>query len=305
MIINKKNILIITPHKGFFYEAPRGEGYKVYNPYLEHNQIERVLREICFRIPLLPHKIWFNKRLCKESPKYILISDPLITREYLEWLHIIFPKAQLNYIYGNMVGRAKHLLPDQIPTYYRVWTYDEYDSQKYGLRLNKVSSYFKNYVKPKEKTEYDVLYVGADKGRGEYLLELESKMKAIGLRTKFIIVAERRLDKKKSYYQKRLKYTEIIDLIVKSKSILNVALENQMGVTVRDMESMFFDVKLLTTNKNIINTDVYHPNNVFIIDGFNLDGLQEFMALPHIRISDEIKNRHSFDQYIENVITAP
>ena len=305
MIVNKEDVMIITPHRGFFFEAPQGEGYKVYNPYVEHNLVERVLRELCFKCPFLPRKAWYIKRFLKESPKYILISDPLITRDYLKWLHEKFPYAQLNFTYGNMVGKAKHLLPDRIPSNYRIWTYDEYDSQKYGLRLNKVSFYFRNYVKPKEKTEYDVLYVGADKGRGEYLLELEAKMKALGLRTKFVIVAAGRLDKKKPYYQKRLAYTEIIDLIVKSNAILNVALENQKGITVRDMESMFFDVKLLTTNNNIQNTDIYHPNNVFIIEGLNIEGLSDFMALPHVKIPDEVKEKHTYDHYIEEVITTP
>jgi len=304
-IINKDRIAIITPAKGFFYEAPQREGYKVFNPYVEHNLFERVLRELCFRLPFLPHKIWFDKRIAKENPQYVLISDPLITREYLEWLHELFPNAQLNYTYTNMVGKAKHLLPSEIPTYYRIWTYDSYDSEKYGLRLSKTDSYFKNYVKPKEPTQYDVIYVGSDKGRGEYLLQLESKMKEIGLRTKFLIVADGRLSKRKSYYHKWVEYEEIIDMIVKSKSILNVALENQKGITMRDMESLFFDVKLLTTNKNIKNTYIYHPNNVFFIDGLNIDGLKEFMSLPHIRISEDIKDSHSYDNYIEEIITTP
>lgn len=304
-MIDKKEVLIITEERGFFFYAPQGEGYKIYNAYIQHNLLERVLREICFKSSYLPHKMWYNKKIKKENPKYILVSDPLMTREYLEWLHDVFPDAQLNFTYGNMVGRAKHLLPNQLPSYYRIWTYDEHDCKIYGLRLCTVSAYFKNYVKPKEKTEFDVLYVGADKGRGEYLLQLEAKMKEMGLRTKFVITAVSRTDKKKSYYQKRLDYIEIIDLIVKSKAILNVALENQKGITVRDMESLFFDVKLLTTNSCINQTDIYHPNNVFLINGLNLDGLKEFIATPHIVISDEIKQRHTYDRYIEEIITTP
>lgn len=305
IVINKEEVLLLTEERGFFYYAPQGEGYKIFNAYIQHNLLERFLREIFFKSSFLPHKIWYNKKIKKEKAKYILVSDPLITKEYLIWLHDIFPNAQLNFTYGNMVGRASHILPDQIPSYYRIWTYDEYDSKTYGLKLSKVSSYFNNYIKPKEKTEYDVLYVGADKGRGEYLLQLETKMREMGLRTKFVITAVRRTDKKKAYYQKRLDYLEIIDLIVKSKAILNVALENQKGITVRDMESLFFDVKLLTTNSYIKQTDIYHPNNVFLIDGLNLDGLKEFIELPHVPISDEIKHGHTYDRYIEEIITTP
>lgn len=303
-MINKDEIILITPERGFLYHGPKSEGYKIYAPFRDRNIFERILREICFRCPLLPRKIWYNKEFLGNQAKYIIVSDTLVTREYLEWLHKKFPSAQLNFTYGNMVGKSRHLLPDQIPSYYRIWTYDGYDSEKYGLRLVSSGAYYKSFVIPKQQTEYDVIYVGADKGRGEYILELERKMNSLGLKTKFVIVANGRLSKRKSYYKKFMPYDEIVNLISRSKSVLNVALENQKGITIRDMESMFFDVKLLTTNKNIVNTDIYHPNNVYVIDGLNIDNLQEFMALPHTPLSDDIKNRYTFDNYIEEIISS-
>lgn len=303
-MINKDEIILITPERGFLYHGPKSEGYKIFAPFRDRNIFERILREICFRCPLLPRKIWYNKEFLGNQAKYIIVSDTLVTREYLEWLHKKFPSAQLNFTYGNMVGKSRHLLPDQIPSYYRIWTYDGYDSEKYRLRLVSSGAYYKSFVIPKQQTEYDVIYVGADKGRGEYILELERKMNSLGLKTKFVIVANGRLSKRKSYYKKFMPYDEIVNLISRSKSVLNVALENQKGITIRDMESMFFDVKLLTTNKNIVNTDIYHPNNVYVIDGLNIDNLQEFMALPHTPLSDDIKNRYTFDNYIEEIISS-
>lgn len=303
-MINKDDILLVTPEKGFMFHGPKSDGYKIFNPFKEGNLFGRILREICFRCPFLPHKIWYKKDYVNETPKYVIVADALLTREYLEWLHKVFPKAQFNFSYGNMVGKARHLLPDQIPSYYRIWTYDEYDSSKYGIRLISGGAYYTSFVVPKQQPEYDVIYVGADKGRGEYILELEKKMNSLGLKTKFVIVANGRLSKRKSYYKKFMPYDEIVDLVSRSKAVLNVALENQKGITIRDMESLFFDVKLLTTNKNIVNTDIYNPNNVYVIDGLNIDDLQKFMDLPHTPLSDEIKNRYTFDNYIEEVISS-
>lgn len=175
MTLNKSEILHITPAKGLFLDGPRKEGYKVCHPYVEHNLFERILREICFRFSFLPHKIWFNKAIMKVDAKYILVSDPLITEDFLKWIQSVFPHAQLNYLYGNMVGKANHILPQKIPQGWRVWTYDDYDSQKYGLRLFHENGYFESYVRAKEEPIYDVIFVGCDKGRGEYLLELEKK----------------------------------------------------------------------------------------------------------------------------------
>lgn len=302
MEINKETIIQITPEKGFLFKGPQNEGYKMYNPYIERNVIERVLREICFRCPFLPHKIWYNKRLCKEEAKYVIVSDPLITVEYLKWIQNVFPNAQLNFLYGNMVGKAKHVYPSQIPEGWRIWTYDDFDSKKYGLRLFHENGYFKSYIKPLGKTEYDVIFVGKDKGRGEYLLQLEEKMKSMGLRTKFVIVADGRLTKRKSYYSNRIDYNEITKLIVKSRAILNIAMEDQQGITLRDLESLFFEVKLLTTNKNIVKTDIYSPDNVYIVDGLNIDNLPEFLDKKYVPMPQEVKERHSYDHFIEVII---
>lgn len=127
-------------------------------------------------------------------------------------------------------------------------------------------------------------------------------MNSEGLKTKFVIVADGRLSKRKSYYQKALEYDEIVDLIVKSKSILNVAMPNQQGITMRDLESLFFEVKLVTTNKNIVNTDIYNPQNVFIIDDLNIEGLKAFLENETCPVPDEIKEKHSYDHFIEIII---
>ena len=64
MKANKDNTIFIGAGKGFFREGALEEGYKVFNSYVEHNLIERILREICFKLPFLPKKIWYNKAVC-------------------------------------------------------------------------------------------------------------------------------------------------------------------------------------------------------------------------------------------------
>ena len=292
------NVLFIAAGKGFFRDGALSEGYKVMAPYIEHNLFERVLRELCFRLPFLPSKIWYNKDVCKDV-KYIFVSDPLITVGYLKWLQIIFPNAQLNFTYGNMVGKAKHIKPCDIPEGWRIWTYDDFDARTYGLRLYHVNAYPKSFLRPKMPSEYDVLFVGKDKGRGEYLLQLEAKMNLMGLKTNFIIARDGKLSPTKSYYKKPIPYKDVVELIVRSKAILNVAMDGQEGMTMRDLESIFFGVKLLTTNKNVVKMDFYHAENVFVIDGLNIDGLPLFLNKKMVEVSEDVKNKHSIEAFIE------
>lgn len=301
MIANKDNVIFISAGSSFFREGATNEGYCVFKPYMEHNLLERILREICFRFPFLPSIIWYNKQICKEKADFIIVSDTLITADFLRWIRRTFPHAQCNFTYGNMVGKARHILPNQIPAGWRVWTYDDHDSRVFGLRLYHDNAYPKVFLKPKEPIEYDVLFVGADKGRGEYLLQLERRMNLLGLKTKFIIAPDGRFSKRKSYYQKPIPYSEVVELIVKSRSILNVTMEGQEGMTMRDMESMFFGVKLLTTNKNVINFDMYFPENVFIVDGLNINGLPTFLKKEMVKVPDNVKKRHTIEHYIETI----
>lgn len=97
-------------------------------------------------------------------------------------------------------------------------------------------------------------------------------------------------------------YDDITTLIAKSRSVLNIALDNQQGITMRDLESLFFEVKLLTTNKNIVNTDIYFPNNVYIVDGLNIDDLPNFLDEKYVPRPQEVKDRHSYDHFIEVII---
>lgn len=286
---------------GFGREGILGEGYKVLLPYIDCNIFGRILREICFRTPLLPKKIWYRKDITKVNPEYVLVTDPLITVEYLEWVKKLFPKAQLNFTYGNMIGKARHIFPDKIPDGWRIWTYDSHDSEKYGIRLFETNAYYNSFVKPLNDIKYDILFVGRDKGRGEYLLSLEKKMRAMGLKTKFIITANGRLSHRKSYYQEEISYSEIIDLIIQSRSILNIALEGQKGMTIRDLESIFFGVKLVTTNKNVINMDFYQPENVFILEGFKIEGLPAFLEKKTVDVPAEIKQKHTLKSYIDEI----
>lgn len=301
MKADKNNTLLITAGRGYYYYGVKGEGYQIVNSYKpERNLFDRIIREICFRLPFLPKIMWYNQELKRYHPEYVIVSDTIITKHFLKWISKLYPNAQLNFVYGNMVGCAAHLLPRQVPSCYKVWTYDGFDSMKYQVSLYNISPYYKCYIRPPKEKIFDVLYVGSDKGRGDRLIAFEKKLNELGLNTKFIIVKDSRISKEKSYYQKPISYTELVELISISKSVLNIALENQQGITVRDLESLFQDVKLITTNDRIKDTDIYTPNNVFILDDHNYKEIPKFLGLP-LDNMDSVKPNHTFDKYVDEI----
>ncbi len=260
-------------------------------PYKDKNLVERVLREIWFRLKL-PNDFWYNKKILRFLPHEIIVYDPLITVPFLKWLSENQHNSTISYCYNNLVGKAKNLHPDQVPKNVLRITYDPGDSIKYGMTLKTGHEFPRSFIKEKLPIEYDVIYVGADKGRGDYLCELEKKMNDLGLRTKFIITKDGRLSKRKKYYSKPIPYSEVIEMDRRTKAIINITLPGQMGLTKRDFESVFLKCKLITNNIKIKESDIYNPNNVFILGEDDFSTLKSFIESEYIEPDEQVWNNH-------------
>jgi len=298
----KKNTVLIQATTGVTYQGCKKEGFQAFHPYKQGGTLLRIVREICFRIPFLPKTCWYNKEFLNIEAKYFLIWDPLITRHYIEWIHKKYPDAQINFKYANMVGNARHLLPAQIPKYVRVWTYDSYDSEKYGINLYKSHMYFPSDVKPLKEPVCDIFFVGRDKGRGDWLVELEKKLNQIGIITNFIITANGKFSERKPYYKEEIDYSAVTDCLSESRAVLNVVMENQRGITVRDAEALFFGIKLITTNKYIKDWELYDPNNIFVLDNeTDLQTLKEFLNKPVHKTDKILLDKHTVAGMIDEI----
>lgn len=296
------DVVFISARGEYGVDGIRSSGYQVYRPYKDKTLLGRILREIWFRLHL-PERVWYNKGVLNNSPENIIIQDPLITRRYIDWIIAKMPNSVFHFTYCNMVGKAKHLIPAQLPKKIQVWTYDKHNAKKYDIHLFRSGGYSQSYIGKKEKKVYDVVYIGADKGRGEYILSLKRKMEQMGLNTKFIITADKRISRRKKYYSKRISYLEIIKLDNQSKAILNIILPHQMGATMRDYESIYNEVKLITNNKNIKNFDFYKKENVFILGEDDFGKLREFLNTPFQKIDSSILKKYSVEGMVEEIIS--
>lgn len=273
-------------------------------PYRNKNLFTRILREAWFRLHLPFKEIWYNKELENYEGKHLIVYDPQITREFLLWLQK-YNKWQIHFFYGNKVGRARHITPDKIPEGIAVWTYDDRDSREYGLNYctknggNPASFY------EKQEPEYDVLYVGKDKGRGPFIFRLEKELQDAGLRTFFRVVPETRFDKNKDpRYGAAMPYDEICKLIAKSRAILNVALPGQEGHTIRDTEAILNNVKLITTNQKTAERDYYDPANILVVteESASAERIIEFLNVPFKDYSKETQENCTTVAWVKEIL---
>lgn len=84
---------------------------------------------------------------------------------------------------------------------------------------------------------------------------------------------------------------------------MDINASNQTGLTLRPFDALFLKKKLLTNNANIINTDFYEENNIYIFNENNMNGILKFMTKPYKEIPDKIVNQYEINQWlIDNFI---
>lgn len=288
----------------YWHDAFENLGYTTVIPYKDYNLPCRIIREICFRLGL-PKKPWFNSEILKINADIIIIKDPLMTADYIKWLRELKPAARLLLDYDNRVSDS--LNPNEVKDVsVEKWSYDPDDCKKYGMKL-KLPGYLDYYRIPDDKRtcrkKYDVVYAGRDKGRADYLFKLEKKLKNMGLHTYFRISPTRSFYKfKDRRYQPVIPYTEYLKLISRSKSILNIMPCGQKSLTMRDFEAVFNNIKCITNNRSIAESELYDTSRFFIMNKDNIRKLPEFLNTPFKPVDEETLKRYTMERILSGMI---
>ena len=95
-------------------------------------------------------------------------------------------------------------------------------------------------------------------------------MKTIDLRCEFYIAEvkeeERIYGLEGIHYIKYMKYSKTLELISRSKCLLEVVQEGQVGSTMRSMEALVYRKKLLTNDKSIKSQEYFCKENMFVFE---------------------------------------
>ena len=185
-----------------------------------------------------------------------------------------------------------------------LWSYDTEDCNEYGMRLMG-DYYYEMYCseeKHNNKPIYDVVYLGRDKGRASYLLELKNSFEEMGLKTLFRITPDRSYMRfKKRLYQPVIPYREYVKMLEKSRALLNVMPEGQNSITPRDLEVIFHSVKGITNNKGVKKRPYYHPDRYFVLGEDEIEDLPAFLERPFPTVdATELSSMH-FDNMVFNM----
>ena len=87
-----------------------------------------------------------------------------------------------------------------------------------------------------------------------------------------------------------------------AKVLVDFKTPTHNGLSFRIFESIGYEKKLITTNAEVKKYDFFHPNNIFVWDGKNLDGLADFLSHPYCPLDNSIRLKYSFSNWIKYLL---
>ncbi|MCI6953057.1 MAG: lipopolysaccharide biosynthesis protein [Spirochaetia bacterium] len=249
----------------------------------------------------------------------IFINPETVTVDFLKQMRGKFTNAKfILYVWDSLENKPH--VKTIISLFDRKYSFNKDDCKKYDFLFRPLffsDSYDLKNVTTVHEQKYDIVFVGTIHSDRYFILE-KIKTWAVdnGLKVYFFMYFPSRVlyfKHKISNLRKGIKKSdfsfvskspnEIKDLFLASNVIVDIQHPNQTGLTMRTMETLGLEKKLITTNSDIKQYDFYNPQNVYVIDRKQPVINKEFIKEPYVKINEGIRQKYSLNGFIEEIIT--
>jgi len=253
----------------------------------------------------------------KEYDYIFFLKAESISNKSLMKLKNIQNKAVFILYLWDSIGNRNDVKP-LLKQFDKVLSFDKNDIKKYPFMCFRPLFYIEDYAKIKqEKLTLDVCFIGTghsdrykiiqtikkycskEEITGFYFMYLQGRI--IFYYRKFFSNTYRK-SKIKDFSYVSLTQKEVIKIIESSKAVLDIQHHKQTGLTMRTLEVLGAKKKLITTNKDIINYDFYHPNNILVINRENPEISKHFFNTPYLEVGKNIYEKYSLKNWLIDVI---
>lgn len=234
-----------------------------------HNS-EKIQKYVNLPYKSIWDKIIFNKLLKSFTPDYIVFT----TSWYSDHLIIFFRErcwnSKLIFRFSDMVSNGlgvknKSKIERIRYQFNGVLVYSQEDAEEYGFTYHSVgySSINRSLLKPCKK--YDVVFIGAEKGRMEKIRQAYNIFKAAGLSCFFYVIMVKEKDRRNDgiiYAESVMPFCDCLSYEIAAKCLFEIVQDGSSGRTFRMMESIMYNKLLITNCTEIVQTDYYQPEYV-------------------------------------------
>lgn len=306
--MNNRTLVLYSNTSTYYFDRINGFEISIQSVFRKENWMKNkflsVLRKINSDLTYLFYGDWYKN--LEEYDKIIVFDTPFsYDKKLLKNIAKKAPNSKRFYYSWNIVRNIELHEKEKNETVkngFKFYSYDKGDCDKYELNFNTIM-YDKTMVLPSVEPDYDTCFLGFLKDRKEKMKDLYDVFNSAGLKARFVIVkrAGDIEDMPFEYRNTEVGYYEYLDMINRSKSILDITQRGQDGLSLRIMEAIYFNKKIITTNKYIAETTFYDPNNILIIrlGETTREEIMDFFEKPFHNYSKSVRDYYSFESWVE------
>lgn len=244
------------------------------------------------------------------------IRADFFDKEFIEFVKS-HSKHTINYQWDGM-SRFPDIF-DRVYLFDDFFVFDKKDLQKHPNLPLKVSNNFYFDFDDKQKNELSVqnkksiYFIGSHIDERAVIIDrFLSVMAESDFEVRFLISAINKEEVMHLYgtSQERIIWlTQTIDSrenlnnVKNSDILVDFVNPTHSGLSFRVFESLHFNKKLITDNKDIRYYDIYHENNIFILDeNFNVEELKRFIDTPYKNLDEFIYEKYAFKNWLKYML---
>lgn len=222
------------------------------------------------------YKLYYDRNFIVDNSEICFIFEEYSPHPYnigfLNYLKQKYEKGKFVIILSNPINEnSVQKLSYLKEMFDLIITWDKEDAEKYNLNYHQ-SHYSKLPIDANKTIKSDVFFIGAEKGRLDKILKVYELLKENGFTCDFNIVGVK--DSQKVYedeikYNIPIPYVEVIKRVQNSKCILEILQNGQSAPTLRTLEAITYNKKLLTNNISILNETFYSKEYISVFSDVN------------------------------------
>lgn len=255
---------------------------------------------------------FFNKKLKKMLSK-INYDDTLILFDYLKLDNVkyILKNTLCNNIhfwFWNTVNSTTIRLMTLQNKNIKFHTFDKNDSNRFKMYLHNQIYRFPDKIPLDSEIIYDFFFIGANKNRLQYIISLNNQLINWGYKTKIILFDKNkklRCDNGIEVIYKEIDYERVIELISQSRVLLDITKDNQIGLTLRSLEGLFFNKKVITNNMQVPFLPFYNSSNFLVLTKeLTKDKLDSFFNSKYIENKYDLKSAYCVETWLKEILES-
>jgi hypothetical protein len=245
----------------------------------------------------------------------LVINGQTLSNETLKKLRVSFPRAKfILYMWDSFDNRPGII--KKLNYFDTLLSFDPKNVSYYGMQERPLF-YGKGFQKQRDRdNDFDLSFIGTiHSDRYTVINYLRSNLpKSIKtywhlyLQAPWVYYAFRltkpamKSASKKEFTFTPLDKESVHSIFLRSRAIIDIEHPNQQGLTMRTIESFGSNKKIVTTNKNIINSDIYNCNNVCIIDRKKPVIPKIFINNTYESPSETVYKKYSISGWLNDVL---